>query len=93
MLELTVRLFRKWRPLEGWLLWSMALTTLLSAWTQAGLSVTPVTSSTVTIAVTMLTLPDSQSNNRVQFRIDTQLGVTQVTVSYTHLTLPTSDLV
>ena len=29
MLELTVRLFRKWRPLEGWLLWAMALITLL----------------------------------------------------------------
>ena len=29
MLELIVRLFRKWRPLEGWLLWTMALTTLL----------------------------------------------------------------
>ena len=54
-----------------------------TAWTQAGLSVTPVTSSTVTIAVTMLTLPDSQSNNRVQFRIDTQLGVTQVSPAYT----------
>ncbi len=54
-----------------------------TAWTQAGLSVTSVTSSTVTIAVTMLTLPDSQSNNRVQFRIDTQLGVTQVSPAYT----------
>ena len=29
MLELIVRLLRKWRPLEGWLLWTMALTTLL----------------------------------------------------------------
>ena len=29
MLELIVRLLRKWRPLEGWLLWSIALTTLL----------------------------------------------------------------
>lgn len=29
MLELIVRLFRKWRPMEGWLLWAMALTTLL----------------------------------------------------------------
>ena len=56
-----------------------------TAWTQAGLIVTPVTSSTVTIAVTTLALPDSQSNNRIQFRIDTQQGATQVSPAYTLL--------
>ena len=56
-----------------------------TAWTQAGLNVTPVTSSTVTIAVTTLALPDSQSSNRIQFRIDTQQGATEASPAYTLL--------
>ena len=54
-----------------------------SAWTQVGLSATPVSSTTVAIAVTPLTFPDSQSNNRIQFRITTQPGATQVSPVYT----------
>ncbi len=56
-----------------------------TAWTQAGLNVTPVTSSTMTIAVTTLALPDSQSSNRIQFRIDTQQGATEASPAYTLL--------
>lgn len=53
-----------------------------SAWTQTSLSATPVTSATVTLAVTGLTFPDSQANNHIQFRINTLPGITQTSPDY-----------
>ncbi len=53
-----------------------------SAWTQAGLVATPVSSSTIVISVSALVLPDSQSGNRIQFRIESPKGGTQTSPDY-----------